>query len=442
MATDIGTVGFGRQSYGTTGRTGNTNRVLEDVIGVQSSMLPSLYSAKESKRRADEYYTLENNKLDAQIEVANKELTLLAERSSAEIASNEDISAKRLSLERQLSDARMQQERLLQEESLSQAKTESAIGQGVGGLGTVISGVTAYKTLFPTKPPVPGTGPVGEMGAGMYPDTMGASTAEAIGIEGGSAAIGAETAISEGFTSGATLEAGGNFGTAAGAGAVGAEAAAMTEAAGSAALAFETGGAVAADAAATTVASGVGSVIGGVATAVPYYAAAKAGGMLVESIDSEGTALSTFGESLDQPLNVERTWLHSIGVDNSVVNTTLDVLNPLGWVERKCCFIFVASHGFLHPIVRRYRDEHMTVRNRRGYYWFADRLVPLMTRYKVVSSAVKWLMVEPMTSYGRYHYGIGKMGALFAPLTQAWLTIFTVLGMRKPYKRRGTEEVV
>ena len=34
-----------------------------------------------------------------------------------------------------------------------------------------------------------------------------------------------------------------------------------------------------------------------------------------------------------------------------------------------CCFIFIAANGgVLHPIVRKYRDEHMTEQNRRGYY--------------------------------------------------------------------------
>ena len=107
-----------------------------------------------------------------------------------------------------------------------------------------------------------------------------------------------------------------------------------------------------------------------------------------------------------------------------------------------CCFIFIASHGYLHPIVRLYRDTHMTTRNRRGYCWLSDRLVPMMQRSKLIRLLVKHTMVSPMTYYGKYYYGLNKLGALFAPLTKAWLIIFTILGLRAPYTRRGTKEVV
>ena len=107
-----------------------------------------------------------------------------------------------------------------------------------------------------------------------------------------------------------------------------------------------------------------------------------------------------------------------------------------------CCFIFIAGHGYLHPIVRRYRDEHMTKRNRRGYYWLADRLVPLMERFKAVRRIVRFVMVDPMTSYGKYYYGINRIGVIFTPITSFWLRIFTLLGFRKPYRRKGTAEIV
>jgi len=107
-----------------------------------------------------------------------------------------------------------------------------------------------------------------------------------------------------------------------------------------------------------------------------------------------------------------------------------------------CCFIFIASHGYLHPIVRRYRDTHMTVRNRRGYYWLSDRLVPWMAKYPLARHLVSWLMVKPMTSYGKYYYGLNRYGWLFAGLTKGWLLIYSLLGLRPPYTRRGTKEVV
>jgi len=108
----------------------------------------------------------------------------------------------------------------------------------------------------------------------------------------------------------------------------------------------------------------------------------------------------------------------------------------------KCCFIFIASHGHLHPIVRKYRDEKMTKRNRRGYYWLADRLVPLMEKSKIATWIVKWLMVKPMTCYGKYYYNLGRSGALYAPITALWRGVFNLLGHRSLYQRHGTEEVV
>lgn len=108
----------------------------------------------------------------------------------------------------------------------------------------------------------------------------------------------------------------------------------------------------------------------------------------------------------------------------------------------KCCFIFIASHGFLHPIVREYRDKKMNTRNRRGYYWLADRLVPLMEKSKIATWIVKWAMVKPMTCYGKHYYNLGQIGALYAPITALWRGIFNLLGHRPPYQRQGTEEVV
>jgi len=113
-----------------------------------------------------------------------------------------------------------------------------------------------------------------------------------------------------------------------------------------------------------------------------------------------------------------------------------------GSITGSCCFIFIAGHGFLHPIVRKYRDEHMTKRNRRGYYWLSDRLVPLMKKSKAVRAIVKLVMIDPMTSYGKHYYGINQIGVVFAPVASFWLRLFTLLGFRKPYTRRGTQETV
>jgi hypothetical protein len=108
-----------------------------------------------------------------------------------------------------------------------------------------------------------------------------------------------------------------------------------------------------------------------------------------------------------------------------------------------CCFIFIeAANGTLDPVVRRYRDEHLTVRNRRGYYWLSDRLVPLMRKWRFLKEVVRKVMTQPMTAYGRYVYGGPRSGALFAPVAAAWLLVFRILGLRPPYRRHSTGEVV
>lgn len=98
-----------------------------------------------------------------------------------------------------------------------------------------------------------------------------------------------------------------------------------------------------------------------------------------------------------------------------------------GQATTSCCFIFLAF-GPLDPVVRRYRDEHMTPRNRRGYYRLADFLVPRMERSRLWTWAVRMLMVDPMTCYGRWVYDEGKLGAIFAPVAHFWLTVFNVAG--------------
>lgn len=107
-----------------------------------------------------------------------------------------------------------------------------------------------------------------------------------------------------------------------------------------------------------------------------------------------------------------------------------------------CCFIFITGHGFLHPIVRRYRDLKMNIQNRRGYYWLSDRLVPWMVKSRLIKSLVSFLMVKPMTSYGKHYFGLNRIGAIFTPITAFWLLVYSMLGHRPPYRRKGTMEVV
>ncbi len=119
-------------------------------------------------------------------------------------------------------------------------------------------------------------------------------------------------------------------------------------------------------------------------------------------------------------------------------------LSAGGLLSNVCCFIFIAeSEGRgLHPVVRWSRDEHMTVRMRRGYYRLADRIVPLMQRSKAWMFAVRWGMVKPMTEYGKWRYKYNHWGWLFWPVNAFWFGVYRGLGFGGEYARKGTMEVV
>ena len=109
-----------------------------------------------------------------------------------------------------------------------------------------------------------------------------------------------------------------------------------------------------------------------------------------------------------------------------------------------CCFIFLEARyadGTMDSVVRRYRDEAMTPRNRRGYYKLAEVLVPLMRKSGLVKLAVRALLTDPLVSYGKYHYGQGRLGRIFKPLARAWINLFDYLGGDHPFIRENGEVV-
>jgi hypothetical protein len=109
-----------------------------------------------------------------------------------------------------------------------------------------------------------------------------------------------------------------------------------------------------------------------------------------------------------------------------------------------CCFIFLEArygNGTMDEVVRKYRDENMTDRNRRGYYKLSEVLVPAMRKSKFVKFAVRKLMTDPMVSYGKWHYGKNKLGWIFKPVTKFWLKTFDYLGLDHQYIRENGEVV-
>lgn len=109
-----------------------------------------------------------------------------------------------------------------------------------------------------------------------------------------------------------------------------------------------------------------------------------------------------------------------------------------------CCFIFLEArygNGTMDKVVRRYRDENMTVRNCRGYYRMAEVLVPLMRKYPLAKLAVRLLMTDPLVSYGKWYYGEGRIGWIFAPVKTFWLGVFDLVGGDHEFIRENGEVV-
>ena len=117
---------------------------------------------------------------------------------------------------------------------------------------------------------------------------------------------------------------------------------------------------------------------------------------------------------------------------------------PVAWIGSACCFMFLEArygNGVLDRVVRRYRDEMMTDKNRRGYYKLSEVLVPMMRKYKIVKFAVRVFMTDPLVSYGKYYYGEGKVGIIFKPIHDFWMATFNYLGSDHAFIRENGEVV-
>lgn len=109
-----------------------------------------------------------------------------------------------------------------------------------------------------------------------------------------------------------------------------------------------------------------------------------------------------------------------------------------------CCFIMLEARygdGTMDAVVRRYRDEHITDRNKRGYYKLAEVLVPLMRESKLFKFLVAKTFADPLVSYGKWHYGQNKHGWIFKPVQKFWMKVFNVLGTDTKFIRENGQTV-
>jgi len=109
-----------------------------------------------------------------------------------------------------------------------------------------------------------------------------------------------------------------------------------------------------------------------------------------------------------------------------------------------CCFIFLEArygNGTLDAVVRRYRDEHMTATNKRGYYKLSEVLVPLMRKSCLIKALVQLTMTTPLLAYGKAHYRGHGWGLWLRPVKDFWLSVFDYLGQEHEFIRENGEVI-
>lgn len=96
-----------------------------------------------------------------------------------------------------------------------------------------------------------------------------------------------------------------------------------------------------------------------------------------------------------------------------------------------CCFIFMESYnGNLPWYVRAYRDQHAAENTPRrlGYVRMSRWLVPAMRTSRTVRTLTNWLLVRPLTCYGKWKLAGGRIGWLFRPLVSFWFKVWETIG--------------
>jgi hypothetical protein len=109
-----------------------------------------------------------------------------------------------------------------------------------------------------------------------------------------------------------------------------------------------------------------------------------------------------------------------------------------------CCFIMLEARygdGTMDRVVRRYRDEKVTEKNKRGYYKLAEVFIPLMRKSKLFSFFVVKTFADPAVCYAKWYYGENKWGWIFKPLEKFWMKLFDTLGTDTKFIRENGETV-
>jgi len=109
-----------------------------------------------------------------------------------------------------------------------------------------------------------------------------------------------------------------------------------------------------------------------------------------------------------------------------------------------CCWIMLEARygdGTMDDVVRRYRDEVLCPRKRRGYYRMAKVLVPLMRKSKVFKQIIAWTFADPLVAWGEWYYEKNKWGWIMSPIKNFWMGTLYVVGGETEFLRENGEVV-
>lgn len=117
--------------------------------------------------------------------------------------------------------------------------------------------------------------------------------------------------------------------------------------------------------------------------------------------------------------------------DNNLRGMGAQTSQSMGASLNLCCFIFLeAYNGQLPSVVRRYRDMKApeSSARRNGYIKMSRWLVPAMRVSWISRKLTNYLLVKPLTSYGKWFYGEGKIGWVFKPIEVFWMKFWELTG--------------
>lgn len=187
-----------------------------------------------------------------------------------------------------------------------------------------------------------------------------------------------------------------------------------------------------------------------------YFNVPPTQGAYATSVNQASNQFEQAGLNIADPTNPVLTGLSMMPYENTLSQYSNQANFAASYMQARasqpsgggkkggCCFIMLEArygNGVMDEVVRRYRDEHVTPRNQRGYYKLAEVFVPLMRKSKLFKFAVAKLFADPSVSYAKWHYGQNKHGWLFKPVQAFWMKIFNLLGEDVQFIRENGEVI-